>query len=192
VGCVRLLSAQAAARGAAGCREPWRRQHLQRLMSVVRSRLGVPVGSPIIPLVVGSEAAALQLSRTLLMAGYHVPAIRPPTVPAGGTGAALKGGRSAGQGVVVVVGEEGEGRQLILLALLSHCGACHQLYHPTGGGQSSSSRAKFVSMYVGGSFGGAYCHKLMALNRTAHVGVRTVDLEECKVAGVVVRVQHPH
>jgi len=64
-------------------REPWRQQHLQRLMSLVRTRLGVPVVSPIIPLVVGSEAAALQLSRQLLSAGFHVPAIRPPTVPAG-------------------------------------------------------------------------------------------------------------
>lgn len=64
-------------------REPWRQHHLQQLMSLVHMRLGVPVVSPIIPLVVGSEAAALELSRTLLLAGYHVPAIRPPTVPEG-------------------------------------------------------------------------------------------------------------
>ena len=53
------------------------------LTRLVSRRLGVPAASPIIPLVVGSEAAALQLSRRLLEAGFHVPAIRPPTVPAG-------------------------------------------------------------------------------------------------------------
>lgn len=52
-------------------------------MSLVSRRLGVPATSPIIPLVVGSETAALALSRTLLQAGFHVPAIRPPTVPPG-------------------------------------------------------------------------------------------------------------
>lgn len=54
-----------------------------RLTRLVSSRLGIPAASPIIPLVVGSETAALGLSRQLLAAGFHVPAIRPPTVPAG-------------------------------------------------------------------------------------------------------------
>lgn len=39
--------------------------------------------SPIFPIVVGDNAAALQASERLLAAGFHVPAIRPPTVPPG-------------------------------------------------------------------------------------------------------------
>lgn len=54
-----------------------------RLAKLLSSRLGVAAASPIIPLVVGDEAAALSLSRELLAAGFHVPAIRPPTVPPG-------------------------------------------------------------------------------------------------------------
>lgn len=45
--------------------------------------LGVPALSPIVPLVVGAEGPTLALSSQLLAAGMHVPAIRPPTVPAG-------------------------------------------------------------------------------------------------------------
>ncbi|MFW5830224.1 MAG: aminotransferase class I/II-fold pyridoxal phosphate-dependent enzyme, partial [Planctomycetota bacterium] len=44
----------------------------------------VPDGrSPIIPLIVGQEQAALQLAAQLRAAGHYAPAIRPPTVPAG-------------------------------------------------------------------------------------------------------------
>jgi len=44
----------------------------------------VPAGhSPILPLVVGDESAALDLSAKLRAAGHFAPAIRPPTVPAG-------------------------------------------------------------------------------------------------------------
>jgi 8-amino-7-oxononanoate synthase len=39
--------------------------------------------SPIVPVVLGSERAALDASAALLEAGLWVPAIRPPTVPAG-------------------------------------------------------------------------------------------------------------
>ncbi len=39
--------------------------------------------SPIVPVVLGSEQAAIDASATLLDAGLWVPAIRPPTVPAG-------------------------------------------------------------------------------------------------------------
>lgn len=39
--------------------------------------------SPIIPVVMGSEAAAIAASATLLDRGFYVPAIRPPTVPPG-------------------------------------------------------------------------------------------------------------
>jgi 8-amino-7-oxononanoate synthase len=41
------------------------------------------VTSPIVPIVVGSEEAALAAAAALLQDGYLVPAIRPPTVPAG-------------------------------------------------------------------------------------------------------------
>jgi 7-keto-8-aminopelargonate synthetase-like enzyme len=69
-------------------------------MSLVRTRLGVPVVSPIIPLVVGSEAAALGLTKTLLQAGFHVPAIRPPTVPAGECHSGGGGRKRKGMGSV--------------------------------------------------------------------------------------------
>lgn len=56
----------------------------------LRSRLGALVQriapghpSPIIPVVLGEEAAALEASARLLERGLWVPAIRPPTVPAG-------------------------------------------------------------------------------------------------------------
>lgn len=39
--------------------------------------------SPIVPVVLGTEEAAIEGSATLLEAGFWVPAIRPPTVPAG-------------------------------------------------------------------------------------------------------------
>jgi uncharacterized membrane protein YgcG len=43
----------------------------------------VPAHSPVIPLVIGPEAATMEAARKLLAAGFHVGAIRPPTVPAG-------------------------------------------------------------------------------------------------------------
>ena len=51
------------------------RHHVDRL------RPGHP--SPIVPIIVGSDRAALQLSAELLARGLLVPAIRPPTVPDG-------------------------------------------------------------------------------------------------------------
>jgi 8-amino-7-oxononanoate synthase len=54
-----------------------------RLRSLV-DRVGGPGHpSPIIPVVLGSEARAIAASATLLADGIWVPAIRPPTVPAG-------------------------------------------------------------------------------------------------------------
>lgn len=58
-----------------------RRQNLWARVQQLGELLGVAVQSPIIPLVVGDEAAALSASALLLRKGFHVPAIRPPTVP---------------------------------------------------------------------------------------------------------------
>lgn len=69
--------------------EPERRA---RVMSLARrfdaeaKRLGLSLtasDSPIRPVLLGSESAALEASRALLDTGLFVPAIRPPTVPAG-------------------------------------------------------------------------------------------------------------
>jgi 8-amino-7-oxononanoate synthase len=65
-------------------REGWRREHLWRLIDRLGKELGVGVAvSPIVPVMMGSEDKALEASRELLRQGYHVPAIRPPTVPRG-------------------------------------------------------------------------------------------------------------
>ncbi len=39
--------------------------------------------SPIVPIILGSESAALEKSRRLLEKGFVVAAVRPPTVPRG-------------------------------------------------------------------------------------------------------------
>jgi 8-amino-7-oxononanoate synthase len=54
-----------------------------RLRSFVSLVAGPGHPSPIIPVVLGSEERALHASATLLRRGLWVPAIRPPTVPAG-------------------------------------------------------------------------------------------------------------
>jgi hypothetical protein len=41
------------------------------------------LSSPIVPLVIGGAKEALAISQELLRMGFHVPAIRPPTVPEG-------------------------------------------------------------------------------------------------------------
>ena len=61
--------------------EPERRQNLWERVQQLGDLLGVAVQSPVIPLVVGDEATALAASAQLLKKGFHVPAIRPPTVP---------------------------------------------------------------------------------------------------------------
>ena len=66
-----------------------RRERLHELSFNLRTQLQasgwpVPSGdSPIIPLIVGDNAAAVELSRKLMSAGFYAPAIRPPTVPVG-------------------------------------------------------------------------------------------------------------
>lgn len=66
-----------------------RRAHLHALIERFREgarRAGLPItdsGSPIQPLILGEEAAALQASEALRTRGYLVGAIRPPTVAPG-------------------------------------------------------------------------------------------------------------
>lgn len=69
--------------------EEWRRERLRSHVRRFRERaieLGLsltPSETPIQPIVLGSDAAALAASRDLLAAGFFVSAIRPPTVPEG-------------------------------------------------------------------------------------------------------------
>lgn len=69
--------------------EEWRRERLRELIARFRAgaaQLGLrllPSGTPIQPVIVGSSGAALALSAALEGRGMLVPAIRPPTVPAG-------------------------------------------------------------------------------------------------------------
>ncbi len=69
--------------------EPWRRDLV--LEHAARFRAGIadlglrslPSRTPIQPVVVGAEASAVAASDALFEQGFWVPAIRPPTVPAG-------------------------------------------------------------------------------------------------------------
>ncbi len=68
--------------------QPERRDHLHHLSQWIRRELSIhadPVESkvPIIPLPVGDDAAAVNMSQQLAQRGFFVPAIRPPTVPPG-------------------------------------------------------------------------------------------------------------
>jgi 8-amino-7-oxononanoate synthase len=69
--------------------EDWRREHIQRLIAVLRAGLQrspwrlLPSDTAIQPVVVGENAKALTLASQLVERGLLVPAIRPPTVPAG-------------------------------------------------------------------------------------------------------------
>jgi hypothetical protein len=91
-----LRASLAVIRGDAG-----RHAHLAAL--VERFRRGMeplpwrllPSATPIQPLVVGDNAAAVALSQALWQRGFWVPAIRPPTVPAGRAAAdfAVRGAR---------------------------------------------------------------------------------------------------
>lgn len=69
--------------------EQWRREHLFSLIHQFREGarlLGLqlaPSNTPIQPLILGSDAAALQASEWLWERGFLVSAIRPPTVPEG-------------------------------------------------------------------------------------------------------------
>ena len=63
--------------------EAWRRRHLELLTQRLGQLLHVHAQSPIVPIIVGDEATAVAASAALLLQGFHVPAIRPPTVPVG-------------------------------------------------------------------------------------------------------------
>ena len=66
-----------------------RREHLNALIARLRAGLAslpwdlLPSPTAIQPIIVGSNEDALRLSSGLMERGYWVPAIRPPTVPAG-------------------------------------------------------------------------------------------------------------
>jgi 8-amino-7-oxononanoate synthase len=70
-------------------REPERRRDLRERAAAFRERLtaaGIAIGgaeAQIVPIVAGEPAAAVALAARLTEAGYFVPAIRPPSVPAG-------------------------------------------------------------------------------------------------------------
>jgi 8-amino-7-oxononanoate synthase len=69
--------------------ESWRRDRVMRLIAHFREAANVhgltltPSRTPIQPLVVGTSEVALAVAARLEDAGFYVPAIRPPTVPAG-------------------------------------------------------------------------------------------------------------
>lgn len=64
-----------------------RRARLRDNVAILYDALMLPTGdepSPILPIIVGTNHDALAVSRALLERGWHVQAIRPPTVPEGG------------------------------------------------------------------------------------------------------------
>ncbi|KAL8199704.1 hypothetical protein R6Q57_013272 [Mikania cordata] len=62
-------------------KEIWRRKAIWNRVQEFRTLTGIPITSHIISLVVGSEEQALKASRHMLKCGFHITAIRPPTVP---------------------------------------------------------------------------------------------------------------
>ena len=66
--------------------EPQRQHRVRELSKRVSDQLNVPgFASPIVPVILGEEQAALDASGKLLDAGMLVIAVRPPTVPRGGS-----------------------------------------------------------------------------------------------------------
>jgi 8-amino-7-oxononanoate synthase len=63
--------------------EPARRDRLFALARRLRAGLGLSGDGPIVPFVVGSDAAAVALAERLWARGIFAPAVRPPTVPKG-------------------------------------------------------------------------------------------------------------
>ncbi|XP_038701656.1 8-amino-7-oxononanoate synthase isoform X2 [Tripterygium wilfordii] len=62
-------------------KEAWRRRAIWNRVQEFRTLTGISVTSHVISLIIGNEEKALEASRHLLISGFHVTAIRPPTVP---------------------------------------------------------------------------------------------------------------
>ena len=68
--------------------QPERRQRLHRMSAQLRQGLGLNVPPveqlvPIVPVMIGEDGRAVDAAQRLFREGFYVPAIRPPTVPAG-------------------------------------------------------------------------------------------------------------
>ncbi|KAL2939939.1 8-amino-7-oxononanoate synthase [Bienertia sinuspersici] len=83
--CIGTLSKAAGCTGAAAAfvagKEAWRRRAIQERVQDFRNLTGIPITSHIVSIIVGSEEKSLLASRYMLKSGFHVTAIRPPTVP---------------------------------------------------------------------------------------------------------------
>ncbi|KAM3682617.1 hypothetical protein ACJW30_12G085600 [Castanea mollissima] len=62
-------------------KETWRRREIWKRVQDFRVLTGIPISSPIISLIVGSEEKALLASRHLLTSGFYIIPIGPPAVP---------------------------------------------------------------------------------------------------------------
>jgi len=74
-----IAAAHAALRVAAA--EPQRKAALWARVQQLQRLTGLPCDSPIVSVLIGDEQKALDAAAALLRKGFHVPAIRPPTVP---------------------------------------------------------------------------------------------------------------
>lgn len=61
-------------------KESWRREAVWRRVQEFSAMTGIRASSPIVSLVVGTEAAALHASKHMMDRGFHLTAIRPPAV----------------------------------------------------------------------------------------------------------------
>jgi 8-amino-7-oxononanoate synthase len=83
------VAAAARAALAASVAEPWRRTRvlaLARRFRALAAEAGLPLAdsaTPVQPVLLGGAGTATEASRRLLERGFHVAAIRPPTVPVG-------------------------------------------------------------------------------------------------------------
>ncbi|KAG9452945.1 hypothetical protein H6P81_005849 [Aristolochia fimbriata] len=76
-----IIAAAAYAALTVARKEKWRRKALWNRVREFSNLTKIRISSPIISLIVGDEETALQASRHMLKSGFHVTAIRPPTVP---------------------------------------------------------------------------------------------------------------